>query len=71
MANDFELGELICCLYDEYRALYRNDELAALAADVTLNDLLVRFDVHNIGTDHEYDEFFSFGGEYDAHFEAH
>lgn len=71
MAYDFELGELICCLYDEYRALYRNDELAALAADVTLNDLLLRFDVHDFGTDNETDDFFSLGGEADAHFEAH
>jgi hypothetical protein len=71
MAYNFELGELICCLYDEYRALYGNDELAALAADVTLNDLLLRFDVHDIGDDHEYDEFFSFGGASDAHLEAH
>ena len=48
MAYDFTLGELICCLYDEYSAIYEDDELAALAADVALNDLLMRFDVHEL-----------------------
>jgi hypothetical protein len=45
MAYHLVLGDLICGLYDEYRDEFGDDELAALAADVTINDLFVRFDV--------------------------
>ncbi len=48
MVDHWNLGDLICRLYDEYSALYGDNELAALAADVALNDLLVRFDVHDL-----------------------
>ena len=83
MAYGFVLGDLICCLYDEYSAIYGDDELAALAADVALNDLFVRFDVHEIGTGDlcltedeeddydEYDKYFSLGPDFGAQLVAH
>lgn len=46
MTTTVILGDLICCLYDEFSKLYGDDELAALAADVELNDLLVRSHVY-------------------------
>ena len=35
------LGELLCALYDEYRDVYGDRDLAQVAALATLNDLLV------------------------------
>jgi hypothetical protein len=52
MVNQWVLGDLICSLYDACSEQYGDNELAALAADVMLNDLLVRFDVHEL---HEQD----------------
>ena len=34
------LGELIAVLYDEFMAVYHDEELASLATAATINDLL-------------------------------
>jgi hypothetical protein len=39
------LGELITLFYDEYFALYQDEELASIAAAVTINDLLAQAEV--------------------------
>ena len=48
MGSALTLGDLICCLYEEYSEQYGDNDLAALAADVELNDLLMLFDVHDL-----------------------
>ena len=35
------LGELITVLYDEFMALYGDEELASVAVAATINDLLI------------------------------
>jgi hypothetical protein len=35
------LGELITVLYDEFMALYADEELASVAVAATINDLLI------------------------------
>ena len=35
------LGDLITTLYDEYMALYNDEELASVAVAATINDLLL------------------------------
>jgi hypothetical protein len=57
MRNTLMLGDLICCLYEEYRQLYGDNELAALAADVALNDLLMQLDVQELMVEEEMSEF--------------
>ena len=47
MENTTLLGNLICSVYDAYRTRYDDPEFAALATEVTLNDLLLRLDVHD------------------------
>jgi len=49
--NTTFLGNLICSVYDAYRSRYGDREFAALATEVTLNDLLLRFDVHDSSFD--------------------
>lgn len=56
MNNTFMLGDLICCLYEEYSEQYGDNDLAALAADVELNDLLVLLDVHDLLMEDEIEE---------------
>jgi hypothetical protein len=56
MNSTLMLGDLICCLYDEYSEQYGDCDLAALAADVELNDLLVLLDVHDLVMEDEDDE---------------
>jgi hypothetical protein len=47
VGNTTFLGNLICSVFDTYQSLYGDREFAALATEVTLNDLLLRFDVHD------------------------
>ena len=47
MENTTFLGNLICSVYDAYQSRYGDREFAALATEVTLNDLLLRFDVRD------------------------
>ena len=56
MRNTLKLGDLIYCLYEEYIARYGDNELAALAADVALNDLLMKNDVRDLVLDRGGDE---------------
>ena len=56
MRNTLNLGDLIYCLYEEYIERYGDNELAALAADVALNDLLMKNDVRDLVLDRGGDE---------------
>jgi hypothetical protein len=40
MRNLTNLGDLIATLYDEFLAVYQDEELASLATAATVNDLL-------------------------------
>jgi hypothetical protein len=40
MRNVTNLGDLIATLYDEFLAVYQDEELASLATAATVNDLL-------------------------------
>lgn len=40
MTTDSTLGELIQALYEEYLQIYGDDDLAAVAAAATMNELL-------------------------------
>lgn len=40
MDNDTSLGDLITLFYEEYLAIYGDEELASVAAAATINDLL-------------------------------
>lgn len=37
---DTSLGELITAIYEEYLALYRDEDLASVATAATINDML-------------------------------
>jgi hypothetical protein len=39
-ANTINLSDLITLFYDEYLALYGDEELASVAAAATINDIL-------------------------------
>lgn len=47
------LGDLITALYEEYLALYGDEDLASVAAAATINELLAGSAVENPGEDIE------------------
>ena len=40
-AQDTTLGDLVALFYEEYLALYGDEELAAVAAATTINEMLL------------------------------
>ncbi len=49
MQTDTTLGELIQALYEEYLALYGDDDLASVATAATVNELLTEAALEEAG----------------------
>ena len=53
MTTQLPLGELIASVYDEFLALYGDEELASVATAAVINDMLAENDARSTVVDEE------------------